>query len=112
MHSVWPAGRHSGDVDRRTGNAGKLRYVNPLSIEDTRSIADPTVLRFQGKYYLFLSGGMVWSSDDLVHWKHQPATMPPGRRATAPAAFEYQGYVYLTGNDTGLFRARQPGGPL
>ena len=46
------------------GTANKLRYVNPLSIEDTRSIADPqTPLR---KYYLF-SGGMVWSSDDLVH---------------------------------------------
>ena len=95
----------------RPGGGAKLRYVNPLSIEDTRSIADPTVLRFQGKYYLFLSGGMVWSSDDLVHWKHQPATMPPGSRVTAPAAFEYQGYVYITGNDTGLFRARQPVGP-
>ena len=89
----------------------KLRYVNPLTIEDTRSIADPTVLRFQGKYYLFLSGGFTWSSDDLVHWKHQPATMPAGSRVTAPAAFEYQGYVYLTGNDTGLFRSRHPVGP-
>ena len=98
--------------DKEPGRrSAKLRYVNPLSIEDTRSIADPTVLRFQGKYYLYLSGGMVWSSDDLVHWKHQPATMPPGSRVTAPAAFEYQGYVYLTGNDTGLFRARQPVGP-
>ena len=31
------------------GGDTKLRYVNPLSIEDTRSIADPTVLRFQGR---------------------------------------------------------------
>ena len=72
--------------ETRTGAAAKLRYVNPLSIEDTRSIADPTVLRFQGKYYLFLSGGLVWNSDDLVHWKHHPVTMPPGTRGvTAPA---------------------------
>jgi xylan 1,4-beta-xylosidase len=93
------------------GAAGKLRYVNPLSIEDTRSIADPTVLRFQGKYYLFVSGGFTWVSEDLVHWKHQPAAMPPGSRVTAPAAFEYQGSVYITGNDTGLYRARHPAGP-
>ena len=26
------------------------RYVNPLSIDDVRSVADPRVLRFQGKF--------------------------------------------------------------
>ena len=88
-----------------------LRYVNPLSIEGTRSIADPAVLRFHGKYYLFLSGGLVWTSDDLVHWARQPVTLPGGRGVTAPHAFEYQGYVYLTGNDTGLYRSRDPLGP-
>ncbi len=91
--------------------AKALRYINPLSIEDTRSIGDPQVLRFQGRYYLFLSGGMVWSSNDLVHWKHEPATMPPGRRVSAPHAFAYKDSLYLTGNDTGLFRARKPKGP-
>ena len=85
------------------GTAGKLRYVNPLSIEDTRSIADPTVLRFQGKYYLFLSGGMVWSSDDLVHWKHQPATMPPGRRATAPATLNTRATYTSQATTLGFF---------
>ena len=44
-----------------------VRYVNPLSVEDVRSIADPAVIRFGGKYYLFLSGGMLWTSSDLVH---------------------------------------------
>lgn len=51
-------------------------YVNPLSIEDTRSIADPAAIRFKGKYYLFLSGGMAWASDDLVHWTHHPVPFP------------------------------------
>src|SRR5439155_800608 len=78
---------------------------------DTRASRNPRKRRFPGKYYLFVSGGFVWSSDDLVHWKHQPATMPAGSRVTAPAAFEYQGNVYLTGNDTGLYRARHPAGP-
>ena len=39
-----------------------LRYVNPLSIENTRSIADPAAMKFGDKYYLFLTGGLVWSS--------------------------------------------------
>src|SRR6185369_7070107 len=80
--------------------AAAVRYVNPLSIDDVRSIADPAVIRFQGKYYLFLSGGFAWSSDDLVHWTHQPVSMPGGRRVTAPNIFEYRGKLYLSGNDT------------
>jgi xylan 1,4-beta-xylosidase len=94
-----------------TGQPRKVRYVNPLSIEDTRSIADPTAVRFDGKYYLFLSGGIVWTSDDLVHWEHHAVTLPGGRRVSAPNAFAYQGKFYLTGNDTGLFRGPGPLGP-
>ena len=85
-----------------------LRYVNPLSISDSDSIGDPFVLRFHDTYYLYLSGGMVWSSDDLVHWKHHPSSPPSGISVEAPAAFEYQGFVYLTGNNIGLLRSRSP----
>lgn len=87
-------------------------YVNPLSIPGTRSVADPAVLRFHDRYYLFLTGGMVWVSADLVHWEHHPVTVPgPARRIVAPNVFQYRDFVYLTGNDTGLYRARTPEGP-
>jgi hypothetical protein len=86
-------------------------YVNPLSIEDTRSIADPAAIRFKGHYYLFLSGGMVWSSDDLAHWTHHPVTIPGRRGITAPNVFQYKDHLYLTGNDTGLYRSTDPLGP-
>jgi hypothetical protein len=86
-------------------------YVNPLSIEDTRSIADPAAIRFKGKYYLFLSGGMVWSSDDLAHWTHHPVTIPGRRGISAPNIFQYKDRLYLTGNDTGLYRSADPLGP-
>lgn len=89
----------------------QLRYINPLPIEDAPGLADPTIIRFKGAYYLFASGGMVWVSQDLVHWQHKPVTLPDRRRATAPHAFEYNGQVYLIGNDTGFFRAPQPTGP-
>ena len=86
-------------------------YVNPLAIEDTRSIADPAVIRFKGKYYLFLSGGMVWSSDDLAHWTHHPVTIPGRRGIAAPNVFQYKNDLFLTGNDTGLYRSSDPLGP-
>ena len=89
------------------------RYVNPLSIEDSRSVADPTVLRFHGKYYLYLSGGAVWVSDDLVFWKHEQIQMPVGQRQpTAPNAFVYKGSVYISGNDSGFWKASNPVGPF
>jgi xylan 1,4-beta-xylosidase len=88
-----------------------LRYVNPLNVEDSSGLGDPTVLKFKGSYYLYTSGGMVWSSDDLVHWKHHDAVTTPATRVVAPHAFEYNGSVYLTGNDLGLFRAESPLGP-
>ena len=88
------------------------RYVNPLSIEGSRSVADPAVLVFKGKYYLFLTGGMLWTSSDLVKWERNPIALPSNvRRGAAPHAFEYKGYVYLSGNDTGFFRAKDPLGP-
>jgi len=88
--------------------AGKLRYSNPLPIEATRSIADPTVIRFQGKYYLFITGGLFWSSDDLVNWEHHPVSMPDGKPVIAPHAFEFRGSLYVTGNNIGLFRSANP----
>lgn len=87
------------------------RYVNPLSIENSRSVADPAVLKFRGKYYLFLTGGGLWSSDNLVRWRQEKLSLPGNRRAVAPHAFEYNGSVYLTGNDVGLFKAPEPSGP-
>ncbi len=88
------------------------RYINPLCIEDSTNVADPTVVRFKGAYYLFLTGGMgVWTSDDLVQWKHHKVSLPQGKSVVAPSAFEYKGYIYLTGNDTGLLRCEDPLGP-
>ena len=52
-----------------------LRYCNPLSIEASSrdgspqgvNLGDVTVVREEGKYYLFGTGGGGWVSDDLVN---------------------------------------------
>jgi len=98
-----------------------LRYINPLVIEEAGRLADPNVIKFQGKYYLYLTGGLwsggrsgavVWSSGDLVNWEYHRVSIPEGRGIVAPAAVGYKDYVYLTGNDIGLFRSRDPLGPF
>jgi len=114
---IQGGGTHSAETPPQKA----LRYVNPLVIEEAGWIADPTVIRFQDKYYLYLTGGVspgafsgavVWSSGDLVRWEHHKVAIPEGREVGAPAAFEYDGYIYLTGNDIGLFRSRDPLGPF
>jgi xylan 1,4-beta-xylosidase len=89
-----------------------LHYVNPLPVEGSRRMGDPVVLRFDGKYYLYVTEGMAWSSEDLVHWKHYQVSLPKGRIVTAPMVFVYKDYIYLTGNGTGLLRSRSPLGPF
>lgn len=52
---------------------------NPLNIpyqfqhyanQASREAADPTIIRFKGRYYIFasMSGGFYWS-DDLIRWQ-------------------------------------------
>jgi hypothetical protein len=54
---------------------------------------------------------MVWTSNDLVNWKHEEVIPPPGIPVDAPAAFQLGDFVYLTGNDIGFLRSRSPLGP-
>ena len=38
-----------------------------------REAADPSMVMFQGKYYLFASmTGSVWVSEDMAHWDSYP----------------------------------------
>ena len=109
-----------------------LRYVNPLPIgpfmteagrlggsEFARSMADPTVIRHDNKWYLFPTGGMgskgesqAWVSEDFVHWQYHPLSVA-GRAVTitAPDVAEYRGKFYICGNGTGLYRSDNPLGP-
>jgi xylan 1,4-beta-xylosidase len=115
-----------------------VRYCNPLAVDsypvtvrasglpephpavardprdkpvDFQSMADPTVLRHRGKYYLVPTGGLLWTSENLVDWEYHRVTLPEGRGVTAPHMVEYQGFLYLTGNATGLYRSKDPMGP-
>jgi xylan 1,4-beta-xylosidase len=101
------------------------RYSNPLPLPnyplhvnadgkgiDFQTTADPTVIQFKGKWYLFPSNGMAWVSPDLVNWEYHQVTLPGVNGVFwAPTVWEYQGWLYLTGNNAGLYRAKEPFGP-
>jgi len=92
--TLWTAAPISAD----THPDKSLRYANPLVIENAGRLADPTVVEFQGKYYLYPTGGVgsgkssgaaVWSSDDLVRWRHHRVSIEEDRGIVAPPAFDY-----------------------
>jgi beta-xylosidase len=84
-------------------------YRNPLLPE--REIADPFVLRLDGKYYLYpttdTQGYEVFVSDDLVHWKRKARAFKDSRGGDwAPEVFynkrgDGKFYLYYTDNMPG-----------
>jgi hypothetical protein len=97
-------------------------YCNPISVplpttingkpsrRGTASLADPTVFRHGGKYYLYATGGAAWVSDDLVHWEHRPIELP-GRGPVGPSIIECKGKFYFIDNNAVMFRSDAPLGP-
>jgi xylan 1,4-beta-xylosidase len=90
----------SGEITRETRT-----YCNPLDLNyrfqftdsaSYREAADPTMIRFGGKYILFVShSGGYWYSDDLLRWEYLPvATLPI--EDYAPDAAVINDTVYFT----------------
>ena len=49
------------------------------SVQVAREAADPSMIQFQGKYYIFASMTLsVWISEDMVHWESHrlPESLP------------------------------------
>jgi xylan 1,4-beta-xylosidase len=87
------------------------RYCNPLPMPSAGGVSasgDVTVIRDQGRYYMYCTGGGAWVSDDLVDWRLQPVANVP----VAPHVVKYRGAFYMCGNDGPLFKADHPLGPF
>ncbi len=101
-------------------------YCNPLPLEhyqqgrigvagngpqNFREMADPALLEFEGKYYLFPSAGMLWWSEDLVDWHFHP--IEPFDPGYAPTVIRRGEFIYLSSSWDGstVWRSRHPLGP-
>ena len=100
------SGGAAPDADGSTPKPSKKTYRNPII--DRLGPADPHVIRFQGRYYLYPTtdgrGYDVFVSDDLVHWEQKPkAFVDPRGGAWAPDVFHHRRgdgkfYLYYTVN--------------
>ena len=86
------------------------RYCNPLpmvSAPGGNAGGDVSVIRENGKYYMFCTGGGAWISEDMVNWTFQRVEKVP----VAPDVVKYNGSFYMSGNDVQLLKADNPLGP-
>lgn len=102
-------------------------YCNPLPLPDYqpgrecarntwrgrhyREMADPTVVRFKGAWWLFPSAGMLWRSDDMLTWTHHH--VEPFDPGYAPTVAVHGDHLYLSSSWDGsaIWRASDPLGP-
>jgi xylan 1,4-beta-xylosidase len=93
-----------------------LRYCNPLPIETSSqngsaqgvNLGDVTIVRENNRYYMFCTGGGAWVSDDLVSWKYNAVK---GNVPVAPGVVKYNGFFYMSGNNSALYRSSDILGP-
>jgi hypothetical protein len=90
-------------------------YCNPIDIDYTymiynanngisyRSGADPAIVKFRNKYYLFVTRSLgYWHSTDLDHWDFITPQKWYFQGSNAPAAHNYKDSVlYLAGDPSG-----------
>ena len=98
-------------------------FCNPVNLnyrfmkidggEGIREAADPVVVPFKDKFYLFASKSSgYWYSDDFTDWKHvfiTDSVLPI--EDYAPGLFVHNDYLYYVGSTHGkgmLYRSSQP----
>ena len=65
-----------------------------------REAADPSMVMFQGKYYLFASmTGSVWVSEDMAHWDSYPLPENMPIYDYAPDVRAIGEYLYFTASN-------------
>ena len=87
------------------------RYCNPLPMvtgPGGNAAGDVTVIREQGKYYMYCTGGGAWVSEDMLNWTFHPVEHVP----VAPDVVKYNGSFYMCGNDCPVYKADNPLGPF
>lgn len=98
-------------------------FCNPLNLDyqfvvpdrhdaHNREAADPSVVRYRGRYWLFASkSGGYWHSDDLRNWTHVPTAVLPAEDY-APDVRVIDDWLVFTASRRGdtcpIYRTRQP----
>lgn len=119
---LWVGCRVSRPIEAEIARHPKT-FCNPLNLDyrfmvirggaGIREAADPVVVSYKNRYFLFASKSSgYWYSDDFTNWTHVliPDTVLP-IEDYAPALFEHEGYLYYVGSTHGkgmLYRSDAP----
>jgi len=88
-----------------------LTHTDPRTLNDYRSVSDPSVIFWEGKWILYPSYGLAWVSEDFVHWKYVDIGVP--HMTYSPAIAQFRGKWYLTGHTIkDMYVADSPLGPF
>ena len=97
-----------------------IKYQNPVATKG--DFADPFVLRYNGKYYLYCTNPDIrcWSSDDLLEWKLEGQTIMedtfPELVPFAPEVVYSNGKFYMYTSPSGfghyILESESPKGPF
>lgn len=81
---------------------------------DFRESADPEVIFFDGKWYMYPSCGMAYCSSDLLHWEYAPVAMLDGAEAGYAPTVTYcnDKFLLTASGGTSVFTAPGPLGPF
>lgn len=77
----------------------KYQFMKPMNgtLQIGREAADPTMIRYRNKYYIFASMSLgVWVSEDMAKWKSHPLPESLPLYDYAPDARVIGDYVYLS----------------
>ncbi len=78
---------------------------------DYRSISDPSVMYYDGKWYLYPSYGIAYVSEDFATWKHVECT-PYDAPGYSPSVIPWKGKFLLTAHSRPLYVGPTPTGPF
>lgn len=122
----------TGCTSKYVGNENNINveneYLNSFTLEDEwedgYGIGDPYILRYDGRYYLYVSthdykiGVKCWSSDNLVDWKYEGLVTEEKKTlgAYAPEVIYWDGYFYMYTSPAGkghyVLQSDSPTGPF
>lgn len=77
---------------------------------DLRSMGDPTVMFYDGKWYLYPSYGMAWVSEDFAHWTH--VRTEPYCPKFSPGIIPWKDGFLMTAWFCPLYESKSPLGPF
>jgi hypothetical protein len=106
MPDVWSIAIYRGASPLTLAPTGVVITGSDVTDVDAASVADPFLLRREGRWFLFFEvipranhrGGVIAyaESEDAVHWRYGGVVLRESFHLSYPHVFEWEGEIYMT----------------